>query len=69
MATENNYNQFREYDFDIADRPSIFPHPSYGKFTFPANTLAGRDYECACPKYLAEQEHKQRNPLFAIKWM
>ncbi len=68
-ATEANYWHYKEYDFDPADRPVVYPHASYGKFTFPAANTLGRDWECACPKYLAEQEHKQRNPLFAIQWM
>jgi WD40 repeat protein len=69
MATDSNYWHQREYDFDIADRPAIFPHPSYGKYVFPAISEMDHDWLYSCPKFIAEQEHKQRTPLFAIKWM
>lgn len=58
MATDTNYMHYREYDFDPADRPAIYPHFSYGKFTYPATSCADKDWECACPKFIAEQENR-----------
>lgn len=54
MAPDSNYMHYREYDFDITDRPAIFPHASYGKYIYPWPYTEGRDWEAACPKFLAE---------------
>lgn len=66
---EANYWQHREYDFDQSDRPTIYPHATYGKLVYPSAYTDSQDWACVCPKYLAEQEHKSRNPLFAVTWM
>ena len=76
-----NYQHYREFDFDESDRPTIFPHDSYGKFIFPVAHdspqnlpgAGGKDWEYVCPKYIpfvsAEAEGKQRKPLFAVQWI
>lgn len=58
LAPELNYIHMREYDFEAADRPAIFPHASYGKYIYPWDKIHGRDWEAVCPKFLAEQDHK-----------
>ena len=49
-ASENNYWQFREFDFEDSDMPTILPHDSFGKYYFPQYyTKPGHDWECAAP--------------------
>lgn len=52
------------------DRPMQMPNDSYGKTLFPDHYNApGCDWESTTPSYVAHFVHKQKNPLFAIKWM
>ena len=54
----------------MEDRASIMPHDSYGRYYFPDMYEApGSDWEAAAPQFVAESLHKQKHPLFAIKWM
>jgi hypothetical protein len=70
QATENNYWHYRNEDFDMEDRPMQMPNDSYGKTLFPDHYNGpGHDWEAATPSYVAHFVHKQKNPLFAIKWM
>lgn len=39
MATETNYLHLKEFDFDPSDRPAIYPHMSYGKYTYPSSII------------------------------
>ena len=46
------------------------PHDSYGRYYFPDRYEApGSDWLAAAPQFVAESLHKQKHPLFAIKWM
>lgn len=52
------------------DETVVLPHDSYGKHLFPGfYDQPGNDWECAAPQFIAECLHKQKHPLFAIKWI
>lgn len=69
LAPMVNHLHRSAYDFNQLDRPMVMPHSSYGRHVYPANLAEGKDWECACPKYVTESVHKGTNPLFTVKWM
>ena len=34
---EINYQEYFPYDFDVEDRPCVYPNDSYSKYCFPEN--------------------------------
>lgn len=67
-ASECAYWHHKEYDFDEKDRRAVYPHTSYAKDIYPEYSYGNvfTDYGMACPRFIAEQEHKSRSPLFAV---
>ena len=81
-----NYKELQQdYDFDMEDRPCVYPHHSYSKHIYSDNknfsniysnesSAGGQAYQedwkqVSCTNFLGQSENKHKYPLFQVKWM